>query len=137
MKLREDGFNVDAALDYCMDDEDFYIELLKTFANSAPEKREAITAFYSEENWKDYQVQVHALKSSSRTIGLDTLSDMALDQENAAGENDEKTIFSGYGDMMSEYDESVRKIKSILNIDASPVYDEPDDDMEILEFMPE
>lgn len=136
-KLREDGFNVDAALGYCMDDEDFYIELLKTFANSAPEKREAITAFYSEENWKDYQVQVHALKSSSRTIGLDTLSDMALDQENAAGENDEKTIFSGYGDMMSEYDESVRKIKSILNIDASPVYDEPDDDMEILEFMPE
>lgn len=136
-KLRLEGFNVENALEYCMNDEEFYKELLITYANSEPEKREAITEYYNTENWKDYQVQVHALKSSSKTIGLDKLSDMALEQENAAGENDEKTIFEGYKPMITEYAEKVEIIRTVLGLNKESVQEESDDDTEILEFMPE
>ena len=135
--LRAEGINVDDALGYCMNDEDFYKDLLKTYVNSESEKREMITKYYTEENWKDYQVQVHALKSSSKTIGLDELSEMALEQENAAGENDEKIIFEGYEPMMTRYAADVKKIKNILGLDNCSVPEDTDDDMEILEFMPE
>ena len=135
-KLRSNGFNVDAALTYCMNDEEFLKELLVSFIDSEDEKTEAISSNYKERNWDDYSTYVHALKSSSRTIGADKLSDMAWTQENASKVRDEAVVDGGYENMMSEYKRIVKILKCILgeNEDGS---DEDSGDSDILEFFPE
>ena len=140
--LGKKGFNVRAALTYCMNDEEFFIELLETFVESEPEKRESISRFYNEKNWTDYSTYVHALKSSARTIGADKLSKMALDQENASKAKNVPIIISGYDSMMDEYAKVVEVLKSVLKTgdntsSQSGSSGGPDDDDEIMEFFPE
>ncbi len=140
--LGKKGFNVRAALTYCMNDEEFFIDLLETFVESEPEKRESISRFYNEKNWTDYSTYVHALKSSARTIGADKLSKMALDQENASKAKNVPSIISGYDSMMDEYAKVVEVLKSVLKTgdntsSQSGSSGGPDDDDEIMEFFPE
>ncbi|MCR5292666.1 MAG: response regulator [Eubacterium sp.] len=132
--LRGNDFNVESAVKYCMDDKDFYNELLQTFVGSAPEKVESMNRFYKEESWREYQIEVHALKSASKTIGADKLSEMALRQEEAARAGDEAAIHDGFEPMMKEYARVTEIIRGIVEV--SPEVEE-DDDMEIMEFSPE
>lgn len=138
--LEKKGFNIKTALTYCMDDKEFFTELLNTFVDSAPEKRESIARFYNEKNWGDYSTYVHALKSSAKTIGADRLSKMALDQENASKAKNVPIIISGYDSMMEEYMKVVSTLKSVLNAnnakDTSDSGDSGDDGV-VMEFFPE
>ncbi len=135
-KLVSQGFNVTDAMGYCMHDWDFYKEMMESFIDSEPEKKEAIKKFYSERNWNDYKIQVHSLKSSARTIGADKLSEMALEQEMAAKELDAETIDAGYEAMMGEYSSVIDFLKNNIIIGTDENGDS-DDDMEIMEFFPE
>ena len=138
--LEKKGFNVKAALTYCMNDEEFFVELLNTFVESEPEKRESITKFYNDKNWADYSTYVHALKSSAKTIGADKLSKMALDQENASKAKNVPIIISGYDSMMEEYAKVVEMLKAVLSANngaETTASGESDDDAEVMEFFPE
>lgn len=135
--LRSKGFNVDAAMTYCMNDEEFFRELLNTFVNSEPEKTESITSFYRSKNWADYSTYVHALKSSARTIGADKLSKMALEQENASKAENVPVIIAGFDSMMEEYAKVTSAIRSALETEGGVCPDDDDDDPEVMEFLPE
>lgn len=134
--LRSKGFNVDAAMTYCMNDESFLLELLNTFVNSEPEKRSSITGLYNDKNWADYSTYVHALKSSARTIGADKLSKLALEQENASKAQNVPSIISGFEGMMEEYAKVVEVLKNALDSNGAASDDDGDDD-EVMEFLPE
>ena len=54
---------------YCGEDEGFYVEMLSDYVKAAPENMEKLTGFLQDENMKDYKILVHAVKSSSKTIG--------------------------------------------------------------------
>ena len=140
-KLSEMGFNVKKALAFCMNDTDFYREMLETFVLSEGEKKRDIESSFNAKNWNDYRIQVHALKSSAKTIGADNLSGMALKQENAAKESDEAVIVDGIAPLMEEYSSVVRQIKSVIDINTESIKDggaaSDEDDMEIMEFLPE
>ncbi len=131
--LKENNFNVESAMNYSMDDIDFYKELIDTFINSAEEKTKDIKTHYSNKDWKEYKVQVHALKSASRTIGADKLSDMALEQEMASKNEDEATIDAGYEALLAEFGRVVEILRSAVSDSSSS----DDDDFEMLEFFPE
>lgn len=135
--LEKKGFNVKAALTYCMNDEEFFVELLNTFVDSEPEKRELISKYYNEKNWADYSTYVHALKSSAKTIGADKLSKMALNQENASKAKNVPIIISGYDSMMEEYAKVVDVLKSVLKASESTASEGIDDDADVMEFFPE
>ena len=113
-KLSGCGFNVSAAMGYAMDDEEFYLELLNTFLDEKDKKEEQIRKAYSEGRTDDYRIYVHALKSSSRTIGADKLADMALAQENAAKQGDDAAISEGVEPLMSKYSETAHIIREAL-----------------------
>ena len=76
-RLAQSGINVDVGLDYCAGDEDFYREMLRLFSAQGEEKRTEIAALYESANWTDYAIKVHALKSTSLTIGAEALSAQA------------------------------------------------------------
>ncbi len=134
--LRDKGFNVDAALTYCMNDEEFLNELMGSFVESSDEKITSIVSYHDSGNWTDYSTYVHALKSSSRTIGADSLSSLAQAQENASKSGDVNGIKSGYEKMLNEYRRVIEDIRNELGSCGNSSEDSGDDG-DILEFFPE
>ena len=101
-------------LSYCMDEEDFYTEMIETYLSG--DKRQQIADAYSDGNWKDYETYVHALKSTSMNIGAVTLSGHAKALEYAAKEGDigyirdnHDAVFAEYGDMLDKLREALGK----------------------------
>ena len=112
-KLSDLGFNTKAGIGYCANDEDFYIEMLQTFADEYEEKSGLIKEDYEKKDIADYQIRVHALKSTAKTIGADELSAIALEQENAAKAQDAGAIENGVNALLEKYSEVVKNIKSV------------------------
>lgn len=87
-KARSLGLNVDAGLGYACGEEDFYMELLTDYANSAEEKCESLESFLADNDLNNYEILIHSLKSTSKMIGADDLSEQAKDLQDAAGKED-------------------------------------------------
>ncbi|MBO6162092.1 MAG: Hpt domain-containing protein, partial [Eubacterium sp.] len=119
-RLAAAGFNIEEAHSFTMEDDEFYMELLETYISGAEEKRNNIKKFYDEENWKDYQIAVHGLKSSSRTLGADQLADLAYAQELAAkalqdGSGTEDAIRGGIEELLRVYNDTVEVIQQAIH----------------------
>ena len=76
-RLAELGINTASGLGYCMDDEELYESLLVQFVEEADEKRSGMSRFFEQKDLKQYQILVHALKSTARMIGQNELSELA------------------------------------------------------------
>lgn len=112
--LREAGINVKTGLDYCCGEEDFYEEMLEMFCSQSEEKRKEITAFYEADNWADYAVKVHALKSTSLTIGAEQLSEYAKTLELAGKRGDAAYIREHHPALLRMYEEVCESITGLL-----------------------
>ncbi len=82
---------------------DAYIPLLKVFYDSIEEKAAEIERFYASEDYKNYTIKVHALKSSARIIGATEFGEEAQKLENAGKADDIGYIREHHGAFMSEY----------------------------------
>ena len=87
-RLAQAGINVELGLEYCSGDEEFYREMLRMFYAQSGDKRAEIVSLYESANWADYAVKVHALKSTSLTIGAEALSAQAKELELAGKRGD-------------------------------------------------
>ena len=96
---------MELGLDYCAGDEDFYREMLRLFCAQRKEKRAEIISLYEAANWTDYAVKVHALKSTSLTIGAETLSAQAKALELAGKSGDVDYIRENHAALLCAYDE--------------------------------
>ena len=82
---------------------DDYLPLLKIFYESLDEKVAEIENFYSQQNWKDYTIKVHALKSSARIIGAMAFGEEAQQLENAGKSGDTAYIVQHHAAFMTKY----------------------------------
>ncbi len=80
-----------------------YLALLRVFYESLDRNAEEIDGFYTSQNWKDYTIRVHSLKSSARLIGAAAFGEEAQLLENAGKSLDTEYIRANHGDFMSEY----------------------------------
>ena len=107
-----EGLDVKTGLTYCMNEEDFYIEMLQEFLQA--DKASQLKHFLAEEDWDNYRTTVHALKSTSLTIGAAHLSGEAKALEMAAKEGNMDYIWSHHDGVMDEYKELTDHLKEIL-----------------------
>lgn len=77
--------DVESAITYCGGQESF-MSILKTFYDTIDDKVRDIDGFYNSRDWKNYNISVHAMKSSARIVGLKELSERALGLETASDE---------------------------------------------------
>ena len=112
-RLAEAGINVGMGLDYCCGEEEFYLEMLRMFSGQSEEKRDEIIALYEAENWKDYAVKVHALKSTSLTIGAEELSEYAKKLEHAGKKEDIEYIRQNHPGLLSMYEDVCESIAGL------------------------
>lgn len=108
--LAQAGVNTDLGLSYCAGDESFYREMLHMFCAQSAEKREEIVSLYESARWEDYRVKVHALKSTSLTIGAEALSAQAKELELAGKRGDADYIRAHHGALLRAYDELCERI---------------------------
>ena len=139
--LRSVGIEPKSGLKYCQDDEVFYRAMLAEYAYGELEKAHNLQKSYEAENWHDYSIYVHALKSSSRMVGAAALSMRAAKLEAAANAVDSGTIHTEHDSMMEEYELMTAIIRSVIPKTAlDPDNDNiteysPSDD--VMEFLPD
>ena len=130
--LHAAGIETNIGLQYVQNDAQFYRSILGDYVDGEAEKKKLIQTCYAEEDWHNYMIQVHSLKSSSKMIGAIELSEMAAKQEQASKEGDTDTIRTGCAPMIKKYKEVADAIRSVIKAEAPAKQNE-----EILEFWPE
>ena len=101
--LAKAGINTSNGLYYCQQDENLYQMLLQRFANDYPEKRKNMDECCKDEDLKGYTIIVHALKSTAKMIGADSLSTEAYEMEKAAKKNDAEYVLTRHEGLMEQY----------------------------------
>ncbi len=102
-------------LNFCMNDEDFYKEVLNTYLDK--NQLTVLQTSYDEKDLKTYQIQVHSVKSTSLSIGATKLSNDAKQLEMAAKENDFAYIEKNHEPFMISYKKLLEQLKIVLHID--------------------
>lgn len=93
--------DIETGMTYCMNDEDFYMEMITDY--KVGDKTAKMQAYFEAEDWKNYQILVHTLKSNSLTIGAVMLSKEAKALEAACEEGDVAYVKEHHSDMMGQY----------------------------------
>ena len=130
-ELKKSGIDTEGGLKYCVGDKDFYKSLLIQFASEAPDKISSMKKYYVSRDWHNYEILVHALKSTSKMIGIYDLSESAKSLEMAAKNNEANFILDNHEQMIRDYGRITAEIRDqLLTGDA-------DGDGDVLEFEPE
>ena len=104
--------NTELGMSFCMNDEDFYLEMLKTFVNS--DKRAQITSAYELHDPKEYALLVHSLKSVSLNIGADSLSELAKKLEAKVKQGNYDYVSEHHEEFINEYSTLLEQLERAL-----------------------
>lgn len=99
-------------LQRCMEDEDFYLDIVSTFVED--NVLADLQKYYLSNDWSGYRVKVHALKSSSAYIGAEELRARAKRMEDAAKQEDVEYINLHHHKLLAMYEDLLRNITAIL-----------------------
>lgn len=134
--LEETGFHTSAGLSYCRSNRSFYLQMLAVYGQEAEQKAAALCDLYERGDYENYRIQVHALKSNSRLLGADSLSEQARELEEAAKREDGSYIEQHHQALMDAYTATARRVREILGQEKEVAGKEPDDGAEISETAP-
>ena len=84
------GFDTALGIKYCGDSEEMYREVLEVYCEMYNEQISEFERMIEQCDWKNYTINIHALKSNSLNIGAEPLSKRCLELEKAG-----KAITSG------------------------------------------
>lgn len=139
--LKDAGIDTGAGLRYSQRDVGLYHTLLKQYVREAPLKQEKINGYYKDRDYKNYEILVHALKSTSKMIGATDLSDRAKKLEDLAKAGGSEITGEMHDAMMAIYRKTVFAIsKSFGTQEEEPEKKEPEPENKpaggVLEFAP-
>ncbi|MCR5800181.1 MAG: response regulator [Lachnospiraceae bacterium] len=113
-RLESLGIDTETGLKYSYGKYDFYMELLGLIVEEYETRSRKIEGFKEAGDLREYSVQVHALKSSMKTLGATDMSETARMLEEAANNKDISYIDEHHRDFMRSYASLVRDISDII-----------------------
>lgn len=105
--------NVSEALSLLKTEELFWV-VLKEYYTAIEKKSSYIELLREQKDWKNYTIEVHALKSASRQIGADELADLAAELEKAGKEGNTAFIEENTDKAISMYRELKEHLRSFF-----------------------
>lgn len=102
-QLEKRGVDIQAGLMYCQKDEGLYKDILMVYAEEAVERTVKLRDYLEKKDFKNYEILIHAIKSSSKMIGAMHLFRMAKGLEEAAEACNEDKIQQTHEKAMGEY----------------------------------
>ncbi len=125
------GIKVKLGIERSGGDISFYKQVLSEYANGLIDKIPLLDEYYRKGHWNDYAIKVHAVKSTSKLVGADNLSDMAEILEGAAKSKNEEALRELHDAFIVKYRYTLETIKScVFEQDGTKP------DQEIFEFSP-
>ena len=124
-RLKAQGFDTAAGLRYSGDDSRFYKNLLVMFAKTSQRKIFNIESALKADDMDNYRTLVHALKSSSKMIGADKLSETAKRLEEAAKNGDSAYIHQNTTSLLEKFHETAQQIADIFISDEQTDSEQP------------
>lgn len=97
----------------CMEDEEFYREMLQIFLDSHSDMQ--LRRYYEESDFENYRIKVHAMKSNLVNIGAVSVSEMAKQLELAL-KNDQNVSYvqENHDKFLAVYENVVSEVKTYL-----------------------
>ena len=102
------GLDTACGMKYCMHKEEFYFMVLEEYLKS--DKAAVLDKALAEEDWEQYRIGVHALKSTSLNIGAKELSEEAKISETACKEGDHEKVRKRHAALMEQYRKLVEEL---------------------------
>lgn len=108
-QLRNMNVDTDMGLQYCGGEKE-YLEILNIAAETTTDKLEKLMRCMEDEEWKDYTILVHSMKSSAANIGATEISRMAKELEQAGRSGDCDYIKAHTEEFVAGYSELIQLI---------------------------
>lgn len=102
--LRRAGINISQGISYCGDMEGLR-EIIAMYHAQGAGRSLQLKQLFEEQNWKNYAITAHALKSNSRGIGANDLAELAFGMEMAGKENRIEYILEHHAEFMEKHEE--------------------------------
>ena len=111
--LKSKSVDVDGALQ-SLGDMETYNMAISTYLEESNNIWNRIVEYKESNNITDYATEVHALKSSSRYIGLTKLGDIAYQHELKSKANDVDYINDHFSELENEYNKTIEIVKNYV-----------------------
>ncbi|MBQ7199837.1 MAG: Hpt domain-containing protein, partial [Eubacterium sp.] len=109
-----EGIDYSVAIENCIDDETL-TDALRDFIQTLETKPAEIERYWREKDYRNYTVQVHALKSTARLIGATKLSDDAKYLEQCGDAENASAIDEKTDDLLNLYESYSEKLRPFVN----------------------
>ncbi|MBQ2911863.1 MAG: response regulator, partial [Clostridia bacterium] len=123
--------NVEKAI-ALLGNERLFMTVLKEYYFSIPKKADLIRKYWKDENWRNYTIELHALKSISKQIGADLVSSLAAELEAAGNNGDIELINKNTDRLLDEYCKYTTILSHLFDISEGPVHSDELTDDDIL-----
>ena len=110
----QEYLSVSTGMKYCGESEEIYREMLSMFCNIKEQKKKQLDDSFAEEDYANYIVYIHALKSSSLSVGGKVVSALAAKLEKAGKQKDFDYIKENHAEAMRLYDLTVEAATEYL-----------------------
>ena len=102
------------AMQYCLNMPEIYQVTIKEFCEQVREYIPRLEEIFEKKDWKQYAVVVHALKGNAKNIGAVAFSDLCLQHEKAAKEDNEDFILNEYSMYMQTLQKLLQKVEKLI-----------------------
>lgn len=109
------GLDPEAVGKYQTGDYEDFVELLQIYCMDGKRKTNLLRELLDQKDYKNYEIEVHGLKSASANIGAMEVSRIAKEHEMAVGSGEYSFVENGFSELLSVYIKQLSAIQEYLD----------------------
>ena len=112
--LHRIGIDTEEGIAYCADDPEFYEDMLREYLQESEGRAADLRRFYASQDWSQYGLCAHTVKSTSKMIGAKAVSELAREMELACRSRDAASVLTGHDRFLREYTDLADGLRSVM-----------------------
>ena len=112
--LHRIGIDTEEGIAYCADDAEFYEDMLREYLQESDGRAADLQRFYASQDWSQYGLCAHTVKSTSKMIGAKAVSELAREMELACRSRDAASVLTGHDRFLREYTDLADGLRSVM-----------------------
>ena len=112
--LHRIGIDTEEGIAYCADDPEFYEDMLREYLQESDGRAADLQRFYASQDWSQYGLCAHTVKSTSKMIGAKAVSELAREMELACSSRDAALVLAGHDRFLREYTDLADGLRSVM-----------------------
>ena len=112
--LHRIGIDTEEGIAYCADDPEFYEDMLREYLQESDGRAADLRRFYALQDWSQYGLCAHTVKSTSKMIGAKAVSELAREMELACRSRDPASVLTGHDRFLREYADLADCLRTVM-----------------------